>query len=289
VNQQLAHERERTKKYRENVRKRSKQASTKVNAFLGKDTDIKKIKDFGEELKELLQSLKNPEDLTLLAAKYAAFDVIKHAKMKVDNLAKKVGLPTITPEQIAIFRKNLHKLPFRPPPDFDYNIVLRDEDADKNEKQQTQQTQTQSDNNNQKFNTEQKTYSSHKNKIGINMKSNLKEDVMPPEMDQFFSDLLNYWKENNYTFKKFDEKIPDELQLKVIAEIIDNYFKSGMSYEDLPKHINNTIYSQITHTISTRYKNYLDQPTNPIDRELEELEESLDRIIGKDVATWIKR
>ena len=59
VNQQLAYERERTKKYRENVRKRSKQASTKVNAFFGKDATIDQIKNLGQQTNKLVNDLTN--------------------------------------------------------------------------------------------------------------------------------------------------------------------------------------------------------------------------------------
>lgn len=285
VNQQLAQERARTRKYRENVRKRSKQASTKVNAFFGKDATVDQIKNFGQKTNKLVSDLtNNPADelndyLSILDLN-TGIDSLDGEQKNISNELRALNSRIGDIETVLLNKKNT--VSAKPSPSkvvSDIYLNKDDENDQRSNKDIKEMKLT-------KINEDRYVYKKYKQNQEIYQAAIERWCLISKEFCDLYNQLNelfntysveiiihNYFKRLNLSMDKLTSKTEEDqayrnkLDRVILPFIIDNFSNLVQSKKDRMGLSN----------------------SNPIDKGLSELEESLDRIIGKDVATWIKR
>jgi chromosome segregation ATPase len=292
IEQEKATTKKRMQDYFRRAKKRSAQAATKINALVGKDAGIEKIRELGRTITDLqnkdfedmtiypsiddisleLSGLEGWQELTERRRKRIEAE-IKKLKSTVDFLLKRLVQPD---------------LPNIPSPDLTSELELSPEQ--KKEKDYQEYVQQAKD-------------IMKKNNLELDLKEDASQYVnIEPEYSKIIEYLKDKWLKSSDGYRETALLANKFLDLSYLDRIIYYYLKkskidiTSINNADLEKEFTE-IYlpliikktNQKANQKANQKKDYLNQPTNPIDKGLSELEESLDRIIGKDVATWIKR
>lgn len=279
---------QRMKDYLRRAKKRSMQASTKINALLGDRTTFDQIRDFGKNLNGVVSDIieKPVEELDNYTAMNDINSEFRSLNSDVESTnADVMALRTaINDIQNRLSKSSSEYTPSK----IDSNIYLNKDD-DQEEKNDSE--------------------------VDQNMTNKLKENITSIAEERF---VLNKYRDNVDAYEMALERwclisrefcaIYEELKQlfddKNVQILVYNWLKNSkvtkdrledksVEAQEFRKRLDNYVLPKLTSflksMIQTRKARLgINDETNIIDRNIRELEESIDRLIGKKIANWIK-
>jgi chromosome segregation ATPase len=278
---------QRMKDYLRRAKKRSMQASTKINALLGDKTTFDQIRDFGKNLNGVVSDIieKPVEELDNYTAMNDINSEFRSLNSDVESTnADVMALRTaINDIQNRLSKSSSEYMPSK----IDSNIYLnKDDDQEENDSEVDQNMTNKLKENITSIAEERFVLNKYRDNVDAYEMALERWCLISREFCAIYEELKQLFDDKNvqilvYNWLKNSKVTKDRLEDKSVEA---QEFRKKLDNYVLPK-----LTSFLKSMIQTRKTRLgINDETNVIDRNIRELEESIDRIIGKKIANWIK-